>query len=58
MSEAVGGVGSGANMNIERFARVVSMQKNAMQEAGQQTLKLIQSAALPDGQGQRLDVKA
>ena len=60
MSQAISGVGSNATgMSIERFAAVVSMQKNAAQEAGEQSLKLIQSAAavLPAGQGQRLDIR-
>jgi hypothetical protein len=43
-------------MSIERYGRVLSMQKNAAEEAGEQSLKLIRSAALPQGQGANLDV--
>jgi hypothetical protein len=59
MTQAISGVGgAAADVSIERFTRVLSLQKQAMTESGQQTLKLIQSATLPQGQGQRLDVKA
>ena len=60
MSQAISGVGQGAaSFGIERLGRVLSMQKNAMVEAGQQALTLIKSAAmLPPGQGENLDVKA
>lgn len=42
----------------EYLARVLVLQKNALQQQGDMAIKLIQSAVLPTTQGQNLDVKA
>ncbi len=42
----------------EYLARVLVLQKNALQQQGDMAIKLIQSAVLPPTQGQNLDVKA
>ena len=49
---------SGIEFATQRLARTLSLQKEAMQSAGDLTVKLIQSAALPPEQGRRLDVQA
>jgi hypothetical protein len=48
---------STTEMSAEYTARILLMQKSAMKEAGDQAVKLIQSAAmLPPSQGHTLDV--
>lgn len=50
---------TGPELATQYLARTLSLQKRVMTEAGEQTLKLIQSAAvLPPEQGRQLDVRA
>ncbi len=56
---AAGQVGNSAQFAAQYQVRVLLMQKDAIEQAGQEALKLIQSAmALAADQGQNLDVRA
>ncbi len=56
MVNSSGGV-SGAQYATERMVRTVSMQKDVMDQAGRDAIRLIQSATLSASQGQSLDIK-
>ena len=59
MSDAV----SGATMSTSQLAaayqaKILSLQKSAMKQGGEEALKLIESAVNPAGVGGKLDVYA
>lgn len=56
MVNSAGGI-SGAQFSTEWMVRTVSMQKDVLDQAGKDAIKLIQSATLSANQGQRLDIQ-
>lgn len=55
---SVGSVGSSSELAMAYQVRVLTMQKDAMNAAGEAALKLIESATvLPQGQGANLNIR-
>lgn len=53
-----GGVSSAAQLEMQYMVRVAALQKDVINQVGEETLRLLESATVTDpAQGQHLDVR-